>query len=91
MTLEEKDVRALVWLAVMLVFFPCWLLAQYALHYGLAFLTDSTGLMLPRWFTGLLQIAVLGFTLMTLAYAAAARLDKKYPNSPPRSADWQDQ
>jgi len=91
MTLQEKDVRSLVCLGVILVFFPCWLIALHALHYAVAFLADATGLILPRWLTGLLQIAVLGITLMTLAYAAAARLNKRYPNSPPRSANWEDQ
>ena len=89
--MEEKDVRSLVWFGVLLLFFPCWLLAQYGLHYGLVLIADTTGLIFPRWFTGLLQIVVLGLTLMTLAYAAAARLDRKYPNSPTRSANWEDQ
>jgi hypothetical protein len=88
--LPEKHVRSLVWFGVVLAFFPCWLLAQHVLHFTLAFLADSTGWTMTSWLMGLLQLAVLGLTLMTLAYAAANRLDKKWPNSPPRSARWQD-
>lgn len=89
--MQEKHVRSLACVVVLLVFFPAWIAANYALSLAIQTCARWTGLVCPPWMAGTLQFAVFAAILLGLAYTAARRLNRRYPDSPARSASWNEQ
>jgi hypothetical protein len=85
--MQEKNARSLAWFASLLVFFPLWISAQHLFSNAVSVLE----LNMPDWLYGFFTLLILGGVLLGVAYASAFLLNRKYPNSPARSANWQDQ
>lgn len=85
--MHEYNVRTLVWYVSLILFFPCWIAAMR----GYVYLTRAFDIVLPRWLDALMHVFILGGVMMLIAYTAARLLDRRYPNSPPRSASWDEQ
>ncbi len=82
--MAEKHVRMLAWLGSLLVFFPIWISAQRLFSHVVMVIP----LELPRWLHGLITLLIFGTVLLGVSYAAASWLNRRYPDSPARSASW---
>lgn len=86
--MQEKEVRTLVWFGSLVVFFPLWVALQAGFSLLTGWLEMRFGLVLPPWLRGLFTLIILGGALLGVSYAAAAWLNRKYPNAQVRSASW---
>lgn len=82
--MHEHNVRTLAWFISLLVFFPCWI----GLQYGVTHLLEISGVELSRWVYGWITFSVMFFVLFGVSYGVAYFLNRRYPDSPPRSASW---
>ena len=89
--MEEKDVRSLTLLGVVLLFFPVWIPLHWLYDAGIRTIQQETGSKFPAWVNDWGGIFLLFAVFLTLAYTAAGWLDRKYPNSKPRPAAWDEQ
>lgn len=85
--MQEKHARSLTWFCSLVVFFPAWIVCQRLFVRAVR----GSGLDLPDWLYGLCTFLIFAILLMFTAYRAAAFINRLFPDSPPRSADWADQ
>lgn len=89
--MNERDVRTLAWFAGLICFFPVWILAQRAFSWLVIYLRETHAVVLPQWLYSLATILLLAIILVGTGYIIAHLLDRKYPDSKPTSAAWDEQ
>ena len=88
--MQEKNVRSLMVLVTLLLFFPVWIALMALYHSGLREWELWAQIEVSLWVKNLGSFVLLAVVLMVLTRWASGWLDRKYPNAKPRSADWQD-
>ncbi len=71
------------------VFFPLLVLLLRGWHHAHAALA-AADLAPPGWLRNLITFLLFAILYMALAYTTASLLNRRYPNTPVESADWQD-
>lgn len=89
--MDERTVRTLAWFGGLLFFFPVWIASQHTFSLFVSFLAEEQSLIMPSWLYSLITILILGIILVGTGYGIAAILDRKYPDSKPTSAAWDEQ
>ena len=89
--MNEREARTLAWFAGLVIFFPVWILAQGAFSRFVVYLRDVHSILFPRWLYSTATIFILAVLLVGTGYAIARILDRKYPDSKPTSAAWDEQ
>ncbi len=77
-------------LATLLVFFPVWIGSMMISQHVIAAMEREFALFLPGWLKHGYYLVLFGSLLVGSGYASAAWLNKRYPDSRPRSANWED-
>jgi uncharacterized protein involved in cysteine biosynthesis len=88
--MQEKNVRSLMVLVTLLIFFPLWIALMNLFHFGLREWEVWTQTEISSWVKNLGSFVLLGAVLSVLTRQTSGWLNRRYPHAKPRSADWQD-
>lgn len=88
--MREKHARSAAWFATLLVFFPTWIFLEGVLSRALISVEANLSWSFPGWLRIGLSLLLMAGTLLGLSYSAAGFLERLYPRSASRSADWRD-
>jgi len=89
--MDERTVRTLAWFSGLIIFFPAWIIAQRGFSSLVVVLAERYAIVMPSWLYSLITILLLAFMLVGTGYGIARALDRKYPDSKPASAAWDEQ
>lgn len=87
--MDDRNARAMGWLAMHLVFFPLLvavLRGWHAVHGAL----KAAGAAPPGWLRNAVTFLLFAGLYMGLAYLTAALMNRRYPHTVAASADWED-
>ncbi len=88
--MEEKHVRSLGVLVALLWFFPTWLVLMALYHFGLREAERIWEIEIALWIKNLGSFALLAVSIVFVTKRVSRWMEKRYPHSKARSADWRD-